>query len=69
MGNGSRLTLYCNLSANKVKVPAALRDTHETLFYESRQGGTAALTAGVLPAYTTVAGLSQIQEETGAGKE
>jgi len=55
LGNGCRLTLYCNLSGDVVDLAPDLRDAGETLFYESSHGAAAALTAGTLPAHCTLA--------------
>lgn len=55
MGDGSRMSLYCNLSDQNVKIAPGLRDAAETVFHESTQGATASLLAGLLPAYCTLA--------------
>lgn len=55
LGNGCRLALYCNLSGERVNVPAGLQDPDETLIHESAKGGGASLLAGTMPAYCTVA--------------
>lgn len=60
LGDGSRLSLYSNLSAEPVSVASGLRDPRETIFHESAPGAAAALLAGNIPAYCTLAGLQTV---------
>jgi len=58
LGNGCRLTIYCNLSDRKIDVAPGLQDPEATAFYESTQGAAAALLVGIMPEYCTIAGVS-----------
>ena len=68
LGDGSRLSLYSNLSAVPVDVAAGLVDPEESLFHESMPGASAALLGGTLPAHCTLAGLraAEAQQESAA---
>lgn len=55
LGDGRRLTLYCNLSDGPVSVAPGPNDVQEGVFYESRQGSAAGLAHGSLPARSLVA--------------
>src|SRR5690606_24358891 len=57
MGDGSRLSLYSNLSAVPVNVASGLVHPQETIFHESTPGASAALLGGTLPAHCILAGL------------
>lgn len=57
LGNGCRLSHYCNLSAQDATVAAGLYDRYESVIHESRPGAAASLDAGVIPAQSLVATL------------
>lgn len=69
LGDARRLTIYCNLSAEKVGAGSGLRDPRETVFYESAQGAAAALMSGWMPAACTIASLRDAADDADAGAE
>lgn len=68
LGNGRRLTIYCNLSETKVHVPSGLRHPDETVFFESAQGAAAALINHWIPAACTIASVLDTAAADPAGK-
>ena len=64
LGNGHRLSLYCNLSAEDTPALGVL-GTQDTVFHESREGVENALRDGVMLAWSTVASLAALEEEDG----
>lgn len=67
LGNDCHLTLYCNLSDDKVNLAPGLQDARETIFFESMQGAAAALRAGAMPPHCTIASLRRAGEQTEMG--
>ncbi len=57
LGNGCRLTLYCNLSDRNAAVLSGTQDSGETVFHESVPGSAESLHAGRLPAQCLIATL------------
>lgn len=69
LGNGSRLTLYCNLSDERVSVVPGLNDARVPVLYESHPGSAASLHAGSLPARCLVARLLDAAPEAAEAEE
>ncbi len=69
LGNGCRLSLYCNLSDEDVAVAPGLQEPGETIFHETLPGSAVNLRAGSLPAQCLVATLLHVEAAEPAAME